>query len=155
MRYIQLTQGKAALVDDEDFEKIIQSNWFFSNGYAAKHRGRWPKQKIIYMHREIMNPRHKLEIDHINMDKLDNRRANLRICTRSQNAANSNTKIRSASGYRGLRWRKDIRKWQVCIIKDRKAYNLGVFTDAKEAAHAYDKAAKQLFGYFANLNFPD
>ena len=88
MKAILLTQGKCAIVDNQDFNFINRWKWYFSGRYAV--RGVWidKKVKIVRMHRVLLNIPSNKECDHINGDKLDNRRSNLRVCTRSDNGKN-------------------------------------------------------------------
>ena len=100
------------------------------------------------MHRMLLEPGVSEEVDHKNLDKLDNRRQNLRLCTRSQNNANRP----SANRYKGVRWSKNA--WQSEIKKDREYIYLGRFKTAVMAARKYDEKALELFGEFAYTNFP-
>lgn len=150
MKEIFLNHSKIALVDDSDFDFLSQWKWRYdSKGYAS----RWESHKIVRMHRLIMgNPEGKL-IDHINMDKLDNRRENLRVCTNSENLYNRPKNKNNTSGYKGVTWFKRDSKWRAAIMIDRKMNHLGYFEDVVEAAKAYDIAANMYFGEFARLNF--
>lgn len=91
-------------------------------------------------------------IDHVNGNKSDNRFSNLRECTASQNMHNSGIKPDNKSGYKGVRWNKQVGKWQAVVKKDYKSHHAGLFNDAKEAAKAYDKKAIELHGEFAKTN---
>jgi len=92
--------------------------------------------------------------DHINHNGLDNRKANLRLATRSQNAWNrQKAKIKSRSKYKGVSWYNRGKRWSVRIQVNRKQKFLGIFEDEIEAAKAYDRAARKYFGEFAELNF--
>lgn len=95
-----------------------------------------------------MNPPEGLVVDHINGNKLDNRRSNLRICTQSQNLNGRNTN----KGYIGVSWDKFRGKWKANIGKDYQKIFLGRFDTAEEAARVYDEKAVELFGEFARLN---
>lgn len=153
MKQILLTQGKFTLVDDEDFEFLNQWKWYLSNtGYAV--RAQWlkkeNKQVKILMHRVILNINKYILTDHINRNRLDNRRKNLRMCNKSQNAANSKLEKYNKYGYRGLT--KHFNKWRAVIVADKKRYHLGLFSTKREAAQAYNQAAKQYFGEFAFIN---
>lgn len=154
-KQIQLSQGKFALVDDEDFEKINQYKWHYDNnrrrdGYAVAQTGY--KGKKIYMHRFIVNAQKEQEIDHIDGNKLNNQKSNLRVVTRSQNNYNQRPQINASSKFKGVTWHKKAQKWMATIhTKDNKIY-LGVFTEEAEAAKAYNKIAKELFGEYARLN---
>ena len=95
----------------------------------------------------------KLEVDHINHDTLDNRKSNLRICTRSQNNANHNKQQKSKSPYKGIWFRNDIKKWSGSIKCNDQCYYLGVFENPEDAAKEYDRKSIELFGEFAKTNF--
>lgn len=147
MRYILLTQGQKVLVDDEDFEMLSQYKWHLhSTGYARKSS---PK---MYMHRLIMNPDKKLQVDHKNHNRLDNRRQNLRVCTEEQNKFNMSDRKDNTSGFRGVTWNKEKHKWTAQIGFKGTTKNLGHHLDKIEAAKAYNTVAQQLFGDFARLN---
>ena len=157
MKRIPLTQGKSTLVDDEDFKELSKHKWCLLKGkytwYAVRAICKNDKYKILYMHRVIMNAQKSQGIDHRNGDGLYNLRHNLRFCTQSQNNQNQR-KTRGTSQYKGIYWNKRDKKWQTQIKLNGKGYFLGLFDDEIEAAKAYDKRAKELFGEFARLNFP-
>lgn len=151
MKHIQLTQGKVALVDDEDYEWLSQSKWHYTHqGYAARRAS----GRMVLMHREIVGTEGSADTDHINGNKLDNRRCNLRVCTRSQNLINRPS-LRGSSNYKGVSWSVRDRKWLAHSYHSGKSHYIGTFDDEREAAAAYDKAAKRAFGEFARLNFPE
>jgi len=156
---IPLTQGKIAIVDDADYEWLIQYSWHVASNhntwYARRGIGRPNKHtQIIRMHREIMNPPPGMMVDHVNHDGLDNRRSNLRNVTTTQNRHNGRKQSRNTSGYKGVCWDKYNSKWHVRIGHNGKTTFLGLFDCKVEAAYAYDEAAKILHGEFAFLNFP-
>ena len=93
--------------------------------------------------------------DHRNGNGLDNRRANLRICTLSENRMSSRKREGCSSQYKGIAWDKYRQKWQAYINVDGKRQHLGRFEDEREAARAYDQAAKKRFGNFARLNLEE
>lgn len=101
----------------------------------------------------IMNPIGKLQVDHINGDRLDNRRCNLRVATYQQNSMNQHRTAISSSVYKGVSYRKDTNKFTAYITVNYKKINLGCFRSEQDAALAYDNAARVYFGEFANLNF--
>jgi hypothetical protein len=108
------------------------------------------------MQRQILQPPDDLVVDHINHNGLDNRKANLRLATCAQNSYNRKQfRKRQTSKYTGVSWIKQIKKWRVIICYKRKNIHIGYFKDEKQAAKAYDKAAKQYHGEFASLNFKE
>lgn len=160
MRTIPLTQGKVAIVDDEDYEELSKHKWYatekYGKWYAVRHLPRQRrKQKAIQMHRKIIGFPEGKDIDHINHNGLDNRRANLRICTRSQNKKNSLGYKNNSSGLNGVSWHKRDKRWEANIRKGGRLIHLGYFNDKDQAGRAVDKKAKELFGDFSILNFPE
>jgi len=161
-RKIPLTQGKYAIVDPEDYEELAKYNWFAIRSprgfYAARSAGtnrRGLSQITVRMHRVILKPPEGKFIDHINHNGLDNRRANLRICTMQQNIWNMRKQRGNCnSQYKGVTLRKDICKWQARITCNGKLLSIGHFDNEKSAAAAYDEKAKELFGEFASPNLP-
>lgn len=153
MKTITLTQGKVALVDDEDFERINQFKWYYGEGYAIREIqtgvGR-KARKTIRMHRMVTDTPEGMEVDHINHDKLDNRKTNLRVCNRLANGKNKMMSKRNKSGYKGVHARYG--RWVAVIRFNWKLYHLGVFDTPEEAARAYNKAAVEYFGEYAYLN---
>lgn len=148
MRTIELSNGELVLVDRSCFEDVIKYKWFkHSGGYAfTKHDGRF-----LYMHRLINNTPDGMITDHINGNKLDNRRSNLRTCTSSQNMYNSDRK-RGAIKYRGVTKYKTSGKFQSRIKIDGYHKHLGLFDTEEEAALTYNLAAEEHHGEFAKLN---
>jgi len=157
MKTIELSQGKVALVDDENFEELSRYTWYAIRNrhrfYAVRH-GKGPHYKVLSMHRQIVVPSRGLECDHINQDGLDNRRANLRLCTDAQNSHNQRSRCGS-SKFKGVTFRKDRKKWTAQITLNGKQRHLGYFLNEEDAARRYDKAACELFGDFARPNFQD
>ncbi|MDD2923192.1 MAG: HNH endonuclease [Anaerolineales bacterium] len=157
MKTIALTQGKSAIVDDEDYEYLSQFNWQVIKGYAYRTGAR-PERKHIAMHNEIMKVGSGKHVDHINLNPLDNRKENLRVCSFGQNIFNRPIFKNNKSGYKGVvRERTAIitPKWRAQIQVNKKIIYLGSFRSPEEAARVYDKAAVKYFGEFANLNFPN
>jgi len=156
MRTIELTQGKVALVDDEDFHYLSQWTWHASKHgkkyYAENTSYRKNKSpKITLMHRLILEAK---QIDHIDGNSLNNQKENLRACNKSQNAANQISR-RGTSKYKGVCWCKRNNKWLAKITVNYKCKHLGYFINEIDAASAYDHAALEYFGEFASLNFTE
>lgn len=150
IKQIPLTQGKFAIVSTDDYEHLMQWKWcVHSNGYACR---RSSNNEIMLMHRFIMQTPSGMDTDHINGDKLDNRKLNLRICTRSQNNRNQKPQIGKTSKYKGVYWYKNEQKWIARIKKNKKDIYCGRFKTEIEAARAYNEAAITAFGEFARLN---
>jgi hypothetical protein len=94
MKRIKLTQGKYALVDDEDFESLNKYKWYFHQGYAIRNtKMKFGKRTTIFMHRIITNCPKGKDVDHINMNGLNNQKYNMRVCKRSQNITNDKKTI--------------------------------------------------------------
>jgi hypothetical protein len=163
MQYIELSQGMRAMVDDEDYEWLSQWKWsYFKNarrpgvGYAMRSMEGDNKKKI-YMHRVITSAGLGQEVDHINGNKLDNRRCNLRIATRQENARNcpKARRVNNTSQYKGVHRVSETHGWRATIKADDGGIFLGTYQTERMAAIAYDRAALEYHGEFANLNFPD
>lgn len=151
MRYIELTQNKKAIVDDEDYEQLNSIKWkYHKTGYAV--RNQWfpgdKRYRTLRMHRIIMNNPIGLVVDHINGDSLDNRRSNLRVCRHNQNIQNQKLRVDSKSKLKGVYLHKKNQNWCARFRKK----HLGVFRSAEEASEAYNRAALLEYGEFARLN---
>ena len=153
---VLLTQGRRAEVDIEDYVWLNEFSWHVTCGAAARTFG----NKKVYMHRQIMEVflGRKLEreeiVDHIDRNRLNNKKCNLRVCTKQQN--DWNCRFRSGSSkYNGVGWVGDREKWSSRIIMNNKIIFLGYFGREEDAATAYDEAALRLRGEYACLNFPD
>ena len=154
MKRIPLTRDLFALVDDEDFKPLSKYKWFAHNAgteysYAATNIN----GKTVLMHRLILNMHKKRfqQVDHANHDTLDNRKPNLRGCTKQQNSFNQRMHRDNRSGYKGVSTQK-CGKHIVRVTESKKVYYCGFFADAREAALAYNVKAKELFGEYALLN---
>lgn len=149
-------KGKFAIVDDEDYEEISKYTWLASErGYALRCAYQDGKTDTVLLHRQVIGAQKGHVVDHINRDKLDNRRSNLRIVTQAQNTMNRSGNKSNISGFKGVYWQKNRQNWQARISKDYKQIHIGTFDDLEEAARAYDAVAANLFGEYAVLNFPD
>jgi len=137
------------LVDDEDYEELISYSWYLNNsGYASAKIG----GKFVLMHRLIMKANPGQEIDHINNNKLDNRKTNLHFCTRSQNLAKRNRPPHNSSGYKGVSYCCQTNKYRAYIQYKGKHIAIGRFLTAVEAAKAYNKKAVELYGEYSSIN---
>lgn len=160
MRKIPLGLGKYTLVDDADYEWLNQYMWFLgAGGYVinAIRRSQLcnvPLSPITQIHRLILGlePWDKRQTDHINHNPKDNRRCNLRICTRAENQHNQKIRSGGTSRFKGVCWNKRDKKWMATIKVDGQTKYLGNFQKEKYAAQAYNLAAKRHFGKFALLN---
>lgn len=158
MKTIPLTQGKVALVDDADYADLARYKW-----YATKKGGPWYAKRnsprtggrhhAILLHRVLLDAPPGLEVDHINGNGLDNRRANLRLATHAENQYNRRP-LGGTSRFKGVCWNREHGKWRAAIRTGGKDLYLGYYATEEDAARAYDAAALQYFGVFARLNFP-
>lgn len=166
-REISLTKGQVTLVDEEDYPELAQFRWrvmwipkmacFYAVRTMYLANG---KQTTYLMRRQLLGLKHGYRrlVDHERRDKtLDNRRSNIRIATRKQNAANSRKLTTNTSGYRGVSFKSDGRPkpWYAQIENDDKNACIGHYVTAEEAARAYDLKNLELRGKFAVLNFPN
>jgi HNH endonuclease len=159
MKRIQLTRGYFALVDDEDYDRVMTLKWHVciikatGRKYAAhnyKKRSRSRDVGVLLMHRFILNAPEGIEVDHRDGNALDNRRKNIRLATHAQNMANRPVRSDSTNGYKGVR--KDGSRWLVRIRIDGKMRHFGSFATIKMAANTYNELAKKIHGDFARLN---
>lgn len=151
MKLIVLSQGKVAIVDEQDFTRVSSYKWYAAN---VKKRN-WYAQamidgKIVLMHRFILGISSGQCIDHINGDGLDNTRSNLRVATNAQNQHNT-VKVRGASKYKGVSFHSPSGKWRSAIRVNGIRHWLGVFHTESEAAEAYAAAAKMMHKEYAPL----
>lgn len=155
MKRIELGKGKQALVDDDDFEMLSHWSWnLSSDGYAQNSRRNPGRTSTVRMHRMVTLPDPDVDIDHINRDKLDNRKCNLRFADDTLNRANTPKRPGSSSRFKGVTFHHRCRKWQAQIQYRGINLYLGLFRSEEQAAKAYDRAARSHFGDFAYLNFP-
>ena len=154
MKLIPLTQGKFAIVDDEDYDELAPHRWHYhkSGGYGARIVGPRKSAKTILMHRQILEVPHGMHTDHKNGDGLDNRRCNLRVCRQSENAKNRKLNYSNTSGAKGVRFDTVRKLWESRIRSDKIDYYLGWYNTKEEAVVAYDVASRFLHGEFARPN---
>ena len=149
---IPLSLGYVSLVDDEDYDYLNQWKWHYCDGYARRNVYEKGSRKPIpiRMHRVILNANKGEYVDHINGNRINNQKENLRLCTYSQNNMNKKRHSDSKSNYKGVS--KHRSKWRATITKEYKTYYLGLYKTDIEAAIAYNEKATELFGEFAVLN---
>lgn len=156
MKEIPLTRGLHAIVDDEDYEWLNRHKWCAlkhkSTFYAVRGVGPRKNFSTVFMHRDILNPSPGMETDHRNGNGLDNRRCNLRECTRSQNNANQRSHRGSTSKFRGVSWCDHSKRWVAQLNHNGTRVLFKRFSTEQEAALAYNDAALKYFGEFARLN---
>lgn len=137
MKRIELTQGKYALVDECDYKRLLVNKWHYDGRYASRKSG-----NKVYMHRLVVGAEFGDIVDHINMNKLDNRRSNLRLVNKAQNNLNAGLISTNRSGYRGVCWDKSRGKWTVGIYVDNKRKYIGRFDDVLDASKAYESVRR-------------
>ena len=169
MEMILKSKGKeyTVLYDDEDHVLLSKFNWYINRGYVRGRKREKGQYKMFMMHRIIANTPYNFFTDHVNRNKLDNRKVNLRVCTASDNKKNVNPTGKSQylgvsvviskrtimTQKYGLKTYIDKPKFQSAIKANGTYIVLGRFRSEIDAAIAYDEAAKKYHGEFANLNF--
>jgi len=151
VRMIPLMDGGYAYVDAADYEWLNRYKWHLDNGYPA----RYENGKTILMHREILPPPPGMVVDHIDGNKANNCRVNLRAATRAQNGLNRRKHYGARSIYKGVFYSKSRRQWYARCGYQGRGGKLSYFDTEVEAARAYDRQAVEWFGEFARLNFPE
>jgi hypothetical protein len=149
--YVPLTRGLVSIIDTEDVPLVQGFTWRAASGYARSHEIVDQNIKTVSMHRLIINAPLGLEVDHINGDKLDNRKINLRLVTRQQNALNLSLAKNNKSGFKGVSWCNSSRKWKATIAYKRQRYHLGFFNTPEEAYATYCEASERLHGEFGRV----
>jgi hypothetical protein len=153
IRLIALTRYKTAIVDAEDYDRIMQSSWcawWSGNAWYAQARR---NQKIIYMHREVLQVSDDTQVDHRRRkDTLDNRKSNLRLATVSEQMCNTSLRKDNVSGFRGICWYKSKGMWLAFINKEGKRYSHW-FKEKDDAINWRTQAAIDLHGEFASLPY--
>lgn len=167
MIIVPLTQGYVMWASDQDADlatrfKRHAVKWTRARGvYASRNEVKDGKRRPVTFYREVLGASPGEEVDHKNgvnppgLLVVDNRRENLRLCSHHKNTCGfKSPRIGTTSKYRGVSWHKASRKWEAGILVNYKKIYLGVFGVEEDAAHAYDDAALQHFGDFAQPNFP-
>lgn len=159
---IPLTKNYSTIVDDEDYDWLSQWEWCAldssATGVVYASRGQWnplsKKVEAIAMHRLILDAPSDITVDHRDGNGLNNRRSNLRLATRQQQAINRGIRLDNKSGYKGVYWLKTSEnkgKWRAQIKVDGKRLSLGLFNDIEEATKAYEKAAEKYYGEWRRI----
>ena len=156
MKEIELTKGQVVLVDDEDYDRLMEHKWYALKRQACGFFAARNIRKVIngksvgrthYMHREIMNPPDDMQVDHIDWNGLNNTKSNLRVCTSQQNCRHQRKLQQGNSKWKGVTsgyWNGN-KRWRASI-------SIGLFKTELEAAAAYNEAAKLIFKEYAVLN---
>lgn len=158
--WFPLPDGQFFLVSEEDKEAVSEWNWCLnSDGYVQRGESIGNgRTRTLRLHRDLMKARPDQIVDHINRDKLDNRRENLRFVTKTQNNVNSDKlqTRQTSSKFKGVYWESNTGKWKaqigVSVDGKKKRLNLGRFNSEAEAAKVYNEAAVKHFGEYAKLN---
>ena len=153
--YVPLTKGYEAIIDAADVPLISAWNWTTvvgrSNIYAFRSYWADKNKRTLYLHRAIMGEPEGFQVDHINGNGLDNRRANLRLATGSQNQHNRGANLHNTSGFKGVTWHKEAQKWQAQVALGGKNKYLGRYNTAEAAHAAYAEASAKYHGKFGRL----
>jgi hypothetical protein len=151
---LPVSKGNQALVDDDDWIRLSRFSWnIHPGGYASRVLYQDKRAHTILLHREVMNAPPGTQVDHIDGNKLDCRKSNLRFCNYNQNGANCKKPSHGVtSRFKGVYWNKNANKYQANIMVNKKTIYLGIYDCEIAAAQAYNKAASSHFGEFARLN---
>lgn len=156
MKEVKLTKEKIALVDDRDFERVNKYKW-----HACTSHGKWyavrnptSDNPFSLMHRFILNllPGDKQQADHISGNGLNNSRFNIRVCSHRENLLNAEKSRKGTSKYKGVSWSTKKRMWEAYICPNRSKQFLGYFSNERDAAKAYNTAAKKHYKEYARFN---
>lgn len=145
MKTIYTNHNEPILLDEKDCEQFGKQKWCLTAGYPSARIN----YSFVYLHRLIMQPAAGFVVDHINGNKLDNRRSNLRVCRQQMNIANKRMSKNNTSGFKGVR--VEGAKFRAYIKVNRKQINLGIYNTAISASKAYERAARKYFGEFARV----
>ncbi len=161
---IAIIEGYEVLLDDSDYDRVVTRKWyknkskedhglFYLDTSIKNENGKW---KNVSLQRFIMNctDGKNVCVDHINGNTLDNRKQNLRVCSRTDNTRNMKLSKRNTTGYKGVAFYKRDSRWVARITVNRNRIHIGYYITPEEAAIAYDENAIRYFGEFARLNFP-
>lgn len=153
MGEIMLSRGAYAIVDDADKAQLDHYHYYLNGHGYAERTVKGTHHQTVYLHHDIIGkPPEGMVVDHINRNRLDNRRCNLRFVSRTQNRVNSCPQKNGSSKYKGVSYHRQLKKWRSCITVAGKTISLGCYFSEQEAAEAYNQAAIQFYGEYAVLN---
>lgn len=145
--------GREMLIDEDDYNFVKSLNLSIeTKGYCQMRKQVNLKRKAYQLHRILMNAPHNMEVDHINGNKLDNRKCNLRIVSHSENCKNMPKFKSNTSGYKGVTFRKDSNNWEAYISNNKRKIYIGTFNCPTVAWFAYVRAARELHEEFARFS---
>ena len=148
MQQIPLSQGKFALVDDADYPLLSEFRWCYrperngKQGYAVRHARTNGKDRLLYLHRQIMQPREGQEVIFLNYDRLDCRRENLRVVTKEEARRHHRVRRDSKSGVKGVRYNPEGDSWSAFVYRRGHAYLVGTYYSQEAAVAAYERELK-------------
>lgn len=146
-----LPNGEAFQIDAEDYKLVSQYRWVITpSGYFVASTGK--RDAHVFLHRLIMKPPDGMYVDHIDCNKGNCRKVNLRLCIKKENNRNVGLQKNNQCGYKGVYWASDRGKWRAEITVDKKHIHIGSFEPAEMAARAYDEYAIAHFGEYAKTN---
>src|ERR1043165_1625319 len=160
MQRIPLSQGQFAIVDDEDFPLLADFRWSYhaerngGQGYAVRNGKVDGKRRLIYMQRELMIPQPGYEVIFLNFDRLDCRRANLKIVKKEETRRYHRARRDSKTGIKGITYNDEFGTWSATIYRNGRAYRIGTFYSKEAAAQAYDEGLRLMNPELFNTNPP-
>jgi hypothetical protein len=158
MKEIPLTHGQVAMVDDADYDWLMQWDWKaqYANNthgwYAVRYDCSLGECAVVRMHRVILGAKKSEFVDHIHHNGLDNRRTEIRLCTFNQNGHNRRMYLNNTTGFKGVSYEKQRDKYRARLQVNGKMVSIGRYLTPELAAAAYDAAAIKYFGEFALTN---
>jgi hypothetical protein len=149
MQEIPLSQGQVALVDDQDYPLLSDFRWCYRperngrQGYAVRHVKVEGKDRLLYLHRQLLQPGPGQEVIFLNYDRLDCRRDNLRVVTKQEARQHHRVRSDSKSGSKGVRYNADGDTWTAVVYRDGHGYHIGTFHLKEAAEAAYERALRR------------